>query len=149
MHHHIDHPGHVTHANADTDTPADPPTELRKKAELPGGAGEEDTASTSLPTTEPGAKGIPAGHGVRFQDHSTDVCPDVPQNSGTVQHSGIIKACSVQFGCMILPGRLEQLSVAGCFGQLCSVHVHVSSAIQAVTQVSMYSFLCLYGQPCK
>ena len=102
MHHHIDHPGHVTHANADTDTHADPSAELRKKAGLSGGADEEDSASMSLQSTDPGAKGIPAGHGVHFQDPPTDVGLDIPQNSGTIQHSGIIKACFVKFGCMVL-----------------------------------------------
>lgn len=56
----------------------------------------------SLQTAEPGAKGIPAGHGVHFQDPPTDVGLDIPQNSGTLQHSGIIKACFVKFGCMVL-----------------------------------------------
>ena len=44
----------------------------------------------SLPTSEPGAKGIPAGHGVQFQEPPTDLGSDIPQNSGTLQHSGII-----------------------------------------------------------
>ena len=106
----------VTHADSDTDTPADPSGELRKKAGLSGRANKEDAASMILQTTEPRAKGIPAGHGVQLQEPPTELGPDIPQNSGTAQHSRVIKACSDQSGCIILPNRLEHMSVVGCFG---------------------------------
>lgn len=106
----------VINADSDTDTHADPSGELCKKAGLSGRASEEDTAFMSLQTTEPRAMGIPAGHGVQFQEPPTELGPDIPQNSGTVQHSRVIKACSDQFGCIILPSRLKHMPVVGCFG---------------------------------